>query len=239
MGHSMDYFDIRATDQNRGKISAIFGEACDRWSAEAGYDSDIRSYSATFRPAITHAQHSFIVNSDSADYFDDIAPVYPIVAAKSSKTLQKKLAVTGAQLAELRAYKFSGYQLTELARAEFGPTVVLAELVTAPALRAPVAKTTEGKMVTSYLVIRDNRAVKSFATAAEARASALQIMKDDVEGTIRELVVRATVTREGNSDNLIVISRPQVDATLTVKVTFEIPDETKIESYVVGIHYHH
>lgn len=238
MGHYTETFEVKATEQNRGKLNLIFDDATSQWTDEADRYSDLRSYGAQFRPAVTERQYALVWDEDSDSFLDELAPVYPIAAVKSSKTLQKKLQVTGEELVSLRSRQFTSYRLSALARAQFGPTVAHAEFVSAPALRAPIAKSTEGKLVTSYHVLRDTRSVASFDTMAEARAKALQIMKDDTEGTIRELNVQAKVTRDTGANNLLVISRPTADATLTVKVTFEVPDETKIGSYKVSLHHH-
>lgn len=238
MSTHFDTHTIKAADKNRGNASLIFDEAASKWRAEAGRHESLSSYSGTLRPVSTARQQHFLDEEACVDLYWETAPIYPIAAAKSTKTVRVKIAVTAAELTQLRASKFNPYYLTQIARKQHGPTVSEAVILVAPALRAPVAKTTDGKTVTTYQIISNHRVISVASTLSEARATAVRLMKEDTAGLITVLDVRAVITRDTGSDTLLSISRPTVDATLTVSATFEIPDETKVLSYVVPLRIH-
>lgn len=133
-----------------------------------------------------------------------------------------------------------------------GISYVSIDAVSAPKLRKPVARATDGKLVTKYF-LTDHRGhpmettrTLAFpepvlhASMAEARAAGLDLMTGNQ--AIGQLEVRAHQVREHGGEPsraLVTITRPAQNVTLTVTYTeHTVKAKAKPESYYVAFDYH-
>lgn len=144
--------------------------------------------------------------------------VVPYTDQSSIKTETVKLTVNPEELAMLR--RGIVYPFTD--RQAFGPHVTGVEIVSLPKVRAPRAQTTEGKVVTEYVIFSQGSKVGTASSMAEAREKGIEMMKKSE--TLTKLTVEARVKRASGDVALINITRPVPDeSTVTFKVTKDIP----------------
>ncbi|WIE81487.1 hypothetical protein [Curtobacterium sp. MCSS17_016] len=192
----------------------------------------------TINGALPHGSQTFIL---------------PVCADADVIRTTAKVKVTGTptEMAALRARHSDGHPPSNVAAVrtaleQFGATVEQVKVASVSAPRKPVAKATDGKLVTTYQVVEprqwgEPRVVASGATMAEARQAGIDLMV--ANPAIGELTVEAVVVRQaetGLSKALATISRPETNTHAIIEVTTAVPKPgAKPASYIVGFDVHH
>ena len=168
------------------------------------------------------------------------------------KTVKVRVTGTPKEMAALRARHVDGHDPHDVAAVrtaleQFGATVEQVKVASVSAPRKPVAKATDGKLVTTYQVIEhrywnDVRTViASGETMAEARQVGIDLMT--ANPSLGELTVEAVVVRQaetGQSKALATISRPETNTHAILEVTTAVAKPgAKPASYIVGFDVHH
>lgn len=238
--------------------SRLLSEAVQHWNdTEAGRYEDARSEEALMHKPVSEHSHRDGFNVD--DYGTGTAHIVPIVDPKSVVTATKKVKLTvPGEVADglRRDYPWDAMQkVRNLLHEQFTPeTLGKVEVVSLPAVRKPVAKATDGKAVTRYVITTaedvyhvSSRIRAAFKEAHEsqaaARAAAIELLTE--HDTLPALSVEAVVgrmTEDGTfSKELVSIARPvPAEAVITVAVTTHtVKPNPKIDRYEVTFWYHH
>ncbi len=138
-------------------------------------------------------------------------------------------------------YNWVGLYDNETDKSIFAPNVVKATVVSVPKVRAAIAKATEGKIVTRYVIIADGREEKNdYDTLAEARSEAIRQLNMPDNARFSKLTIEARTRRDTGQAMLVEVARNTPES---AKVTFEVTIQTakpngKIAGYLVAYDYH-
>ena len=235
MGHHAETWTIPLTEARTAEEALT--AAVWRWrdDEDTAPSHGCRSGTIRKRQMMTELVATRAEGSEGMNVFDGESLVIPVCSEADSveRIIKRKITVTGAQLASIRG---RNSQVTyNLARAALGPTVVSAKASALPKARKAVAAATEGKAVTRYTVVTVDRVSPegwrvdggqiighAHASQAEARAAALELVNTDARYS--SLGVRATITRDSGSLDLVRVDRPEADSSeVTLDVTLSTP----------------
>lgn len=214
----------------------------DWYNSGESFGDSVSSYNASFTP-ITSDELS---QREAHKARSDASIVVPVAAPKDvvAKTKKIQVEVNTDEAASVAQYKFSAIEILERNGIMNAASI---ESVTAPRPLNPVAKATEGKLVTKYtLAGRGGQHVgvagRSFSSLAEARAAGVEMMKQ--HATISRLEVRSFQVREtadGTENGAVAtITRPEQTVKLTVTyVEHTVKPGAQPVSYLVGFDVHH
>ncbi len=229
------------------KPNALVTAAVSQWRQSEDAYGDENSGPATTLPLVTPRTINASLPQDTRTFILPVCAEADVVR----KTVKVKVTGTPTEMAALRARHADGYyphdvDAVRAALKPFGVTVEQVKVVSVSAPRKPVAKATDGTLVTTYQVIEPQqwgarRVVASGATMAEARQAGIDLMASNP--TIGELTVEAVVVRQAGtatSPALATISRPETNTHAILEVTTAVPKPgAKPASYIVGFDVHH
>ena len=236
----------------------MVSEAVQQWrDTEASRHEDQRAGAPKLAPVLAEQvsglYYAHVGDTEGWDH----SLIRPIAATGSvvTKTRTVKVKVDGPTIALLRVGGYLGIEkLRTLLHSDF-PVTELGdiEVVSLPVPRKPVASATAGKARTVYLIKADaqvntrNAEVHKALNAAydsqsEARQTAIDLMVEYDE--LPDLHIKATVVREQEdgklNGQLVTITRPVVEGTVTVRVTTHtVKPDPKLSHYLVSFSYHH
>lgn len=233
MGHHTEIVDISPRDavqlqgqaqSNSGRSleNALMDFAMDQWRAGGGH-GDIRNGTPEMLTTRSSGQVHHLTDDES--WVNDSRSIIVPIAAECDVIITQREIVVGVAAQALKytrpAHK-AAHLLPPLLRGGLGRI----NKVTPVKLRKPVAKATEGKLVTEYYLV-DHLGVPAerlrsgepttYESLAAARAAGIKLLEERPSSL--ELEVRARSARhssEGRSLALATISRPETDVRITI-----------------------
>jgi hypothetical protein len=233
MGHATASIYLAASDLVSTRPNDILHAGIAEWSDTLSdrHDSPEPGY-VTMRELNSREAAGYSIGPD--DVHSGASVVVPVTTSTITKTRNVKHTVTAEELKLLRR----GVVYPYFDKQTFGPHVTKIEVVALPKVRAPKAEATEGASVTKYVVIGAGSVYATGNTQAEARAKAIELMKN--KENISSLSIEARITRADGNPALVRITRPEPEtSTVTLRVkTVEPKPGAKTEGYLVAFSYH-
>ncbi len=220
----------------------IISDAVNDWyHEEASRYDDPRVGGGVRSPLRTDKAAQIYVGQHSDEAFEH-SLIIPVAKASDVKTFTRKakMTVTGEVLSKLHAGN-TGWVIFTQAYKEYGIHLVGVEVLKTPVPRKPVVTSTEGKMVTEYVVKTEGRSLAVCDSKVEAQKEAVRLMSSPTpRGGYVTLTVEAVVVREGGTAALAVIKRPVPEtAVVDVLLGFSEPKPNSVpDGFLVEFAYH-